>query len=350
MRLYLLLVVPLLMAQPRLQNVRQQTRAAGNLSETMRSLIAAQKEPAWIAYAVPQLPGERQMCCWSSNAQGQSANGCALEPQPEGQKQIAPSGTVHLEGGTEFFVFLRVENQRVEKLRSFSVDCSVDGGGLPLFWLTGVNAAQSVALLESLIPDTDLKGDRRLADGAISAIALHRDPAADLALDRLIAPSRLETTRRQAAFWLGNARGRRGYESLARLVREDPSDKVREHVVFALTQSKEPQAVDAIVRASREDRSPKVRSKALFWLGQHASRPVAEQTIRAALSQDPDPSVRKQATFALTRIPNGNGVPLLIETARGSKDEAVRKQALFWLGQSKDPRATRFFEEVLATR
>ena len=186
MRLYLVALLPLLSAQPRLQNVRQQTRAVnGALDATVRQLVAAQKDGAWIAYAAPQLPGERQMCCWSSQSQG-----CALEPSAGAVLAPAPPGTVHLEGGTEFFVFLRVENQRIEKVRTFSVDCAVDGGGLPLYWLTGVSAPQSVSLLESLVPATNLQGERKLADNAISAIALHRDPAADTALDRLIAPDR----------------------------------------------------------------------------------------------------------------------------------------------------------------
>ena len=77
---------------------------------------------------------------------------------------------------------------------------------------------------------------------------------------------------------------------------------------------------------------------------------MAEAAIRLALGQDPDVSVKKQATFALTQIPDGGGIPLLIEVARGSRNEPVRKQAIFWLGKSKDARATRFFEDVLATR
>jgi hypothetical protein len=46
-------------------------------------------------------------------------------------------------------------------------------------------------------------------------------------------------------------------------------------------------------------------------------------------------------------MPNGEGIPKLIEVARSNKNAAVRKQAMFWLGQSKDPRALGFFEEIL---
>jgi hypothetical protein len=41
-------------------------------------------------------------------------------------------------------------------------------------------------------------------------------------------------------------------------------------------------------------------------------------------------------------------VPLLIQVARTNKTPEVRRQAMFWLGQSKDPRAVEFFAEILA--
>ena len=40
------------------------------------------------------------------------------------------------------------------------------------------------------------------------------------------------------------------------------------------------------------------------------------------------------------------GVPLLMQLARTHRSVEVRKQAMFWLGQSRDPRAVSFFEEL----
>ena len=42
------------------------------------------------------------------------------------------------------------------------------------------------------------------------------------------------------------------------------------------------------------------------------------------------------------------GVPALLATARTDKDAKIRRSAIFWLGQSEDPRALAYFEEVLA--
>ena len=344
--LALLAIAPLLCAQPKLQNAQQQTRdAAGGLDPVIRSILSAHSMPAWIAYAVPQVPGEHNMCCWNSNYQG-----CVLEPQV-GTTAFPPNAApVRLEGASEFFVFLRVEFKLVEKIRTISTDCSVDAGGLPVYWLTGVKAAQSATLLETLVSTADTRVERKLADSAISAIALHRDAAADGALDRMIAPAQPENIRRQAAFWLGNARGRHGYEALARMVKEDPSAAVRERVVFALAQNKEPAAMTAVVRAAKEDKSAHVRGQALSWLAQRGGRQAAEAAIRDSIANDADVEVKKKAVFALTQIPDGGGVAMLIELVRGNRNDAVQKQAMFWLGKSKDARAMQFYEQLLATK
>ncbi len=37
----------------------------------------------------------------------------------------------------------------------------------------------------------------------------------------------------------------------------------------------------------------------------------------------------------------------LIDIARRDPDTQVRKKAMFWLGQSRDPRAVQFFKDIL---
>ena len=60
--------------------------------------------------------------------------------------------------------------------------------------------------------------------------------------------------------------------------------------------------------------------------------------------------VKRQAVFALSQLPQEQAVPRLIDVARNNRSPDVRKQAMFWLGQSQDPRALAFFEEVLRAR
>ena len=90
-----------------------------------------------------------------------------------------------------------------------------------------------------------------------------------------------------------------------------------------------------------------MRGQALFWLAQRASNQQAAGVINEAIDKDPDTEVKKKAVFALTQMPKDEGVPVLIQVARSNTSLAVRKQAMFWLGQSKDPRALKFFEDLL---
>jgi len=165
-------------------------------------------------------------------------------------------------------------------------------------------------------------------------------------LEQMAEPSQPARVRGKAAFWMGVARGRRGYETLKQMLNNDPSEDVQEKVAFALSQSKEPEALDTLIGAARSHRSTDVRGKALFWLGQKAGKKAAA-AITEAVEEDPELEIKKRAVFALSQLPPEEGVPLLIRVARTHQQPEVRKKAMFWLGQSKDARALAFFEEVL---
>ena len=333
--------------QPAISNANLQTAsAAGGLEQAVRVAVGKQTGAAWIGYTVAKIPGDDQSCCW-----GGDGRGCGLEGNRRGSVQASRSGPTQLEGPTHVAVLLRAEQGQIGKIRTFTIDCPIDAGGLTLHWLTGVKAAESVAMLLRLAaaaePVTGERHGKSTVDSAVQALAMHAGQEAAAALDKLATGSPSEKVRKSALFWLANSRGRPGFQTVARLSREDPSDKVREHAVFALTQSSEPEAIAAIVRVAKEDKVPHVRGQALFWLAQRASKQQASGAIGEALDQDPDTEVKKKAVFALTQMPDDEGVPMLIRVARGHPNAAVRKQAMFWLGQSKDTRALKFFEDIL---
>jgi hypothetical protein len=88
-----------------------------------------------------------------------------------------------------------------------------------------------------------------------------------------------------------------------------------------------------------------VRQSAVFWLGQAAGEAATKDL--AALADSSDRDVQEAAVFALSQLRDGAGVPDLIRIARTHPDPAVRRKAMFWLGQSHDPRALALFQEIL---
>jgi hypothetical protein len=349
-------------AQPRTENGRITSQPAGSsLVGTVRTLAAAQSDVAWIGYSVPVVESERMMCCFDSGttwingsmvrSDGSCCGGCRLEPSASTsmttRSSQLPGGVVKLEGSGQMTVLLRVNDKRIERVRVFSEDCALDAGGRPIIWLENVRPADSVAYLEGLVTgQTDRPERDRLTEGTVSAIALHRDAAADAALERLVAPGQPERVRRSVPFWLGNSRGPRGFAVLRRLVKEDASSDVRKKAVFGISQSSQPTAIDTLIETARTNDQTAVRGEAIFWLAQKAGQKAAA-AITERIEQDPDTEVKKRAVFALSQLPKDEGVPLLINVARTHSNPAVKKQAMFWLGQSRDPRALEFFAEIL---
>ncbi len=339
---------------PRFVNARVEERsAAGGLETTIRALVQNTIKPAWIGYAVPIVPGNRNLCCSNSSegwtGEERNCGPCHLEENRASIMDLRNAPRVELEASATLLVLFRATDHRVVKIRSFTDNCTLDARGLQVYWLTEVSPPESVALLEGFVRGADSRQreeDEHLARSALAAIALTDAPAADQAIDRFVATDQPEWLRREATFWLGEARGRHGLEVLQRLVQEDASERVREQAVFALSISKEPGGLAALIDAAHHNPDAGVRGKALFWLGQKAGKKAA-QAITETIENDPETWVKKQAVFALSQLPREEGVPLLIQVARANRNPAVRKQAIFWLGQSKDPRALAFFEEIL---
>lgn len=348
------LSLPTALAQaPQLINGKTEMRAATrDFSAQLKDLVASQPEPGWIGYSVPAVEGNHQMCCWSSydDSRMNGCGVCRLENE-NGRTSVqsgeaSSSGTVKLEGPQQLIVMLRAEHGSVGRIRTFSEDCQLDAGGLPVIWLTGVSASQSVAALAPFATSTTDTDSDNVGNSALAAIALTGDASADTMLQSFVAPNQPESRRERAAFWLGAARGHSGFEVLLRLAREDSSDDLRSKVAFDLYVSHDPAATDEMIRMAKDDQSPHVREQAIFWVAQKAGRKAAS-TLTDAIENDPDTQVKKRAVFGLSQLPTDEGVPLLIQVAKTNTNPAVRKQAIFWLGQSHDPRALAFFEEIL---
>jgi hypothetical protein len=315
-----------------------QTSAAGGLAAAIARATRSDSGPAWIGYAVPAVAdgGEGRHGGWGS---------CSADLE-EGSNQTTGSAAEQTAAQRQILIFLRAQRQKIDKIRMFESGCRVDTDGRVVHWLTDVRASESVALLRTQVRADGGDDESHLRGAILAAIASTDDPSADAALQQFTSAASPLALRKDAIFWLGAARGRRGYETLRPIVKSDPSDEIRDKAVFALSINSAPEAVDTLIDVARHDVSPHLRGQALFWLA-HKAGAKATGAITRATEEDPDTHVKKQAVFALSQLPPDQGVPLLIQVAQSNRNPEVRKQAFFWLGQSRDPRALDFIARVL---
>ncbi len=106
-----------------------------------------------------------------------------------------------------------------------------------------------------------------------------------------------------------------------------------------------------LLQVGRNPELPReTRRQAVFWLSQEAGEEATRGLADLAEDRSQDREVREQAVFALSQLSGNRGVPALIGVARNDGDPQIRRRAMFWLGQSEDPRALALFEELLAGR
>jgi hypothetical protein len=97
-------------------------------------------------------------------------------------------------------------------------------------------------------------------------------------------------------------------------------------------------------------RSKSTRDDALFWLSRFASGALAGRPNNPFAEDEEkseDDELKSHAVFVMSQLPREEGIPQLIDVARNHRNWRVRSTALFWLGQSGDPRAIDLFESVL---
>jgi hypothetical protein len=124
-----------------------------------------------------------------------------------------------------------------------------------------------------------------------------------------------------------------------------------EKAIFPATIADSADIWPALLKIARNPDVPRgTRSQSVFWLGQAAGEAATRGLNDIVVDNSVDREVREQAVFALSQRPPDEGVPALIAVARTNKDPEIRKKALFWLGQSHDPRAIDLFEELLTKK
>jgi hypothetical protein len=276
--------------QPRITNGQVAARpASSGLSETFRAVVDAQNTVAWIAYAVPARDRDHTMCCWTSQDGSTYFSGttsssdpaccglCRIEPSTGGAQRPAtgsvppaPTGSpgpVKLEGPESIVVLFRVVDRQVERIKTFSDNCTLDAGGRPVHWLEGVRPAESLALLESFA-GAERERKNRISSAALQSISMHAEPSAVGTIERLARSHPVAGVRGDALFWLAQMAGQKVASTITAAIENDPDTEVKRRAVFALSQLPKNEGVPLLIQVARTNRNPAVRKQAIFWLGQ----------------------------------------------------------------------------------
>ncbi len=243
-------------------------------------------------------------------------------------------------------VFL-VQQKRVPETDRILLDVArndpdSDVRGQAVHWLASVNTEGAVTALEEIL----LRGtDDQLRDRALFALSRHPSERAPAILRRVVEDERASTELRQRAiFWVAERRGNSEY--LRSLYGRVQDEKIKEHILFGLSRSADAEDGRWLMNiALRSDEPIELRKRALFWASQRRTLPSAE--LIALYERVTDREMKEQLIYLYSQRRTEETTTKLIDIVRRERDPELRKRAIFWLGQSKDPRAAEVLREVI---
>lgn len=152
---------------------------------------------------------------------------------------------------------------------------------------------------------------------------------------------------------LGEVSAAEGSAYLLALAERERSREVGNRAIFPALLGEGVVAWPTLLRIVRQS-GGKRGSEALFWLGRYAAAKVngSEDPFWSEGDSERDEvsDEKANAVFVMSQLGRREGIEPLIQVARTNRDPRVRSKAMFWLGESGDPRAIDLFEEVLTGR
>jgi HEAT repeat protein len=215
-----------------------------------------------------------------------------------------------------------------------------------VFWLSQVSGEKAEDFLLGILKDSK---DEEVQEKALFSLSQRRSERSQAALrgyaSRADAPFEL---RAKAVLWIGQRKSEENAKFLRDLFGRVTDNDVREKILFSLSQMRGMGNDAFILDQAADTRLPiDLRKQALFWAAQ--GKEVTTAQLAGIYDRNPDVEMRDQVIFALSQRGNrdSQAVDKLLEIAKTEKDRELRKKAIFWLGQSKDPRAAKLLQELI---
>jgi hypothetical protein len=158
--------------------------------------------------------------------------------------------------------------------------------------------------------------------------------------------------REKAVFWLGqqrsteNATFLRGlFDRLATAPEGSNGESIRQKILFSLSQMRGQGNDEWLMQiAANSKHSVETRKQAIFSAGQAG---VSTAELIALYPRLTDRELKEQLIWVLSQKRDSDAITRLIEIAKSDPDREARKKAIFWLGQSNDPRVKDFLLEII---
>ena len=160
-------------------------------------------------------------------------------------------------------------------------------------------------------------------------------------------PGQPEEVREKALFWYAESQSGGDVAFLRELYGRVESESLKEKVLFAASESGDPEAVEWLLEIAAEGGQSIELRKQALFWAGESSDGTGDARLLALYDRTSEPELKDQLLFVYSELDTPDSIDKLFEIARTETDPELQKKALFWLGESDDPRVAQFLEELI---
>jgi len=212
-----------------------------------------------------------------------------------------------------------------------------------VFWMSRSQSEKAVDAIQEIMRTTS---DPEIQQAAVHALSQHPSPRAAQALREIAASRNTNAQVRQAAVhWIGQNRDPANGPFLRDLFGRMDNVQVKESILHILSRHNDQGNAEWLLSVAQDRQQPEqIRKAALFWASQGRTIPTSQFAKLYDAATDVD--MKQQILYSLSRRNDAAALDKMVEIAKHDSSPELRKTAIFWLSQSKDPRAIKALQEI----
>jgi TolA-binding protein len=245
------------------------------------------------------------------------------------------------------FIISQKEHPETPRLLMDAVrsDPDVEVREQAVFWLSQVDLPEAVVALDSILRSSR---DHAVQEKAIFALSQHSSRRAAQALRGFAARNDApQSLRENAIFWLSQSNDPENIPFLRDLFLKVQDRGSKDKIIFAISQKQNAESQRWLLQIAGDRNQPvEIRKQSLFWAGQMKGSPQDFNLYQTFSDQE----MKEHLIFIYSQNQSRAAVDKLMDIARNEPNAELRKKAVFWLGQSNDPRVPDFLGSLLDRR
>lgn len=219
-----------------------------------------------------------------------------------------------------------------------------------VFWLGQIHTDHAAQALESLLGSAGSGEDLR--EEAVFALMQQRTERGEAAVRAVAQDEKAPASlREKAVFWIGqnrspeNAAFLRGLFARMASTTSDRDDAVAQKILFSLSQMRGEGNDKWLMEVAADPKyTVDTRKQAIFSAGQIR---VPTSDLAALYTKLSDRELKGQLIWVMSDRRDPAAIDRLIDIAKHDSDPEMRKKAIFWLGQSHDPRVKQLLIDII---